>query len=121
MIAEIREIARNLQEGKIQEYLLDRPGNEEVGHRRDLIGEGSKYANKRSAFAKYRPDESILHNMGFQGDPEASTEGAAEEEEDEEELDYVPTEEDLAIDEDEPIEMADELLASAMAFFEDDD
>ncbi|KAE9388612.1 hypothetical protein BT96DRAFT_1073185 [Gymnopus androsaceus JB14] len=119
MIAEIQEIARNLQEGKIQEYILDCPGNKEVGHRRDLIGEGSKYANKRSAFAKYRPNKSILHNMGLQGDPEASAEGAAEEEEDEEELDYVPTKEDLAMDEDEPIEMADELLASAMAFFED--
>lgn len=117
MIKEVHAIAGALQEERVQEYVSDRPANKEVDQRRDLIGEGSKYANKRSAFSKYHLDDSILHNLGFKGDPVTGNREDADEEEDGEEEEYIPTEEDLAMDDEEPIELANQLLENAIDFF----
>ncbi|KAK7462875.1 hypothetical protein VKT23_007454 [Stygiomarasmius scandens] len=117
MSNEIRRIADKLQEEKIQEHISSRPANSEVEPVRDLLSEGSAYANKRTAFARYRENDSILENAGFQGEPFASARDS-DDDDDEQEEEYQLTPEDLAMDEEEPIEMAEELVQTAISMME---
>ncbi|KAF9060010.1 hypothetical protein BDP27DRAFT_1430576 [Rhodocollybia butyracea] len=102
MSKEVQYIAKKLREEKVQEYVAECPANHD-------FHEGSKYANKRSAFSRYRVDEAIIADLGF----------CWRKQNDKEEL-YIPSTNDLAMDSEEPIDMADELLAGTMALFEDD-
>ncbi|KAF8824700.1 hypothetical protein HHX47_DHR7000515 [Lentinula edodes] len=121
MEKEVQLIAEKLKEEKIQEYVLDRPANAEVELVRDLIGEGVKYANRKSAYAQYQVSDAILKNLGVQGETVGadSAQDPNEDSEDNEEY-YIPTAEDLAMDDEEPIELANELLDSAMSLIEEE-
>ncbi|KAJ3912762.1 hypothetical protein F5877DRAFT_53531 [Lentinula edodes] len=107
MEKEVQLIAEKLKEEKIQEYVLDRPANAEVELVRDLIGEGVS--------------DAILKNLGVQGETVGadSAQDPNEDSEDNEEY-YIPTAEDLAMDDEEPIELANELLDSAMSLIEEE-
>lgn len=119
MLKEVNFVAEKLREEKVQEYVEDRAANEDVDPARDLLAEGSKYANKRSAFSKHQTDDAILENLGYQGDVQGDMDGDGDEDMDgDEEFDYIPTAEDLAMDDEEPIDLADELLEGAMALME---
>ncbi|GAV99725.1 protein [Lentinula edodes] len=121
MEKEVQLIAEKLKEEKIQEYVLDRPANAEVELVHDLIGKGVKYANRKSAYAQYQVSDAILKNLGVQGETVGadSAQDPNEDSEDNEEY-YIPTAEDLAMDDEEPIELANELLDSAMSLIEEE-
>ncbi|KAK7027518.1 hypothetical protein VNI00_015151 [Paramarasmius palmivorus] len=87
---------------------------------RDFLHEGSKAVNQCSAFSRYRPDDREWEQKGFQGDPEATADigEEADDSQEEEPGDYEATAEDLADDDEEPIEMADTLIAVAVSIID---
>ncbi|KAJ3816871.1 hypothetical protein F5880DRAFT_1634205 [Lentinula raphanica] len=118
---EILLISEKLKEENIQQHVPNRPAKTQVEPVRDLIYEGTKYANRRTAYAQYQPDPTILENLGVQGETVAAELGSTEGNEDEEgEESYKPSAEDLAMDDEEPIGLADELLEAAISWSEDD-
>ncbi|KAJ3964054.1 hypothetical protein EV361DRAFT_812694 [Lentinula raphanica] len=118
---EIFLISEKLKEENIQQHIPNWPANTQVEPVRDLIYEGTKYANRRTAYAQYQPDPTILENLGVQGETVAAELGSTEGNEDEEgEESYKPSAEDLAMDDEEPIGLADELLEAAISWSEDD-
>ncbi|THU79910.1 hypothetical protein K435DRAFT_696822 [Dendrothele bispora CBS 962.96] len=117
MSNEIRRITMKLQEEKIQQHVSSRPANNEVEPVKDLLSEGSKYANKRSAFSKYQEEDYMMVNLGFQDESLVETVDWDDEDEGDEE-EYQLTPEDLAMDEEEPISMADELVDVAISIMD---
>jgi hypothetical protein len=112
---EVALLANALQSEKIQTFVSHRPANDHVDPVRDLIREGSRYANTRKAFHRCTRDTRKAEKRGFTA-PEP---GAGEDDEDEDEGqedDYEPTEEDLRADDEEFFDMSEpaELLARAM-------
>ncbi|THU94537.1 hypothetical protein K435DRAFT_668218, partial [Dendrothele bispora CBS 962.96] len=113
MNKEIQTLADGLKSERIQEYVADRLANDSVLRVRDLLQEGSEYANKKSAFEKFKNPTYKLENLGIQ-DQDAGDLTRADEEESEVDLeDYEATMEDLAVDEDESYEFADDLIQAA--------
>ncbi|KAJ6607231.1 hypothetical protein B0H10DRAFT_1818766 [Mycena sp. CBHHK59/15] len=109
-----------LQAEKIQSYVARRPANDHVSPVRDLIHEGSLYANTKKAFRHFTRDTRKAEKRGFS----ATEPAVAEDEEDDgegQEEDYEPTEEDLRADDEEFFDMAEpaELLARAMDMVDD--
>jgi hypothetical protein len=102
MSAEVNLIADNLKSEKIQEYVQDRRGNDAVDLVRDLLAEGSKYANSKTAFSKFRKSTEIIENLGVQENAPGSAADDGDDEADDSE-DYEATAEDLALDDEEPL------------------
>ncbi|KAL0058483.1 hypothetical protein AAF712_014833 [Marasmius tenuissimus] len=102
MSRKIQCIADALRDEKVQEYVPNRPANDVVQPVRDLFKEGSKHANKRTAFSKYRKNNCSMENLGYQEIPEVDVESEDESNDSDLELDYTPTEEDLTVDDEEP-------------------
>ncbi|KAJ8089774.1 hypothetical protein PM082_018350 [Marasmius tenuissimus] len=117
MSREIQRIADALRDEKVQEYVQDRPTNEVVEPVRDLLREGSKYANKKSAFSKYRANDSSMENMGYQEVPVAEVE-SEDDDTSYHEPEYLPTDEDLAVDDEEP-EITDTFIEAAVTMVND--
>ncbi|THV04221.1 hypothetical protein K435DRAFT_649528, partial [Dendrothele bispora CBS 962.96] len=104
MTAEITLLAENLRNERIQEFVDNRAGNDSVNAVRDLLAEGSKYANSRNAFSKFKESKDIIENEGFQEGLAVGTEIDEKDVEEEEEFqEYEPTSEDLALDDEEPL------------------
>ncbi|KAK7050002.1 hypothetical protein VNI00_005433 [Paramarasmius palmivorus] len=118
MTREIKRIADALEAEKIQEHVPDRLANEFVKPVRDLLAEGFKYDEKRTAFAKYRDDGGVVVNLGAEGDAVAAVRG--DDEEEEVDLEYEPTPEDLALDDEEPYDLHADLLNLAESMIADD-
>ncbi|KAJ7430322.1 hypothetical protein B0H11DRAFT_1764586 [Mycena galericulata] len=97
---EVALLANALKTEKIQSFVERRPANDHVAPVRDLIKEGSLYANTRKAEGE--------------GEDEDEDEGELEE-------DYEPSAEDLRADDEEFFDMAEpsELLARATEIVED--
>ncbi|KAJ4472426.1 hypothetical protein C8R41DRAFT_701928, partial [Lentinula lateritia] len=53
MTQDINILATALEENKIQVYVMNRPSNEFIDPVRDLLGEGAKYPNSRTAFQRF--------------------------------------------------------------------
>ncbi|KAJ3963486.1 hypothetical protein EV361DRAFT_187796 [Lentinula raphanica] len=98
---EILLIAEKLKEERVQEYVADRPSSAQV--------------------EPFRGDQMILENVGVQGETIAAESESTEDNKDEEDQleDYIPSVEDLAMDDEEPIELADELLDATLSLLED--
>ncbi|KAF9011535.1 hypothetical protein BDZ89DRAFT_1119149 [Hymenopellis radicata] len=113
MTKEVELLATALATERIQEYTQNRLQNDNVNESRDLIYEGSKYANTRTAFQKFTPETRHAQNLGVVGPTGLAAEERDIESEDEEEDEYEVDEEDLAMDEDEAAayEHAEELMA----------
>ncbi|KAJ7429454.1 hypothetical protein B0H11DRAFT_1767668 [Mycena galericulata] len=108
-------IAKALQDDKIQTYVEHRPANDHVSPVRDLIKEGSMYANSRKAFHRFTRDTRRPERRGFdtveggeEDDLEDEDEGEGEEE------NYEPSLEDLRVDDEEFLMEPDAMLAAAM-------
>ncbi|KAJ7667333.1 hypothetical protein B0H17DRAFT_1142822 [Mycena rosella] len=70
MTAEIQKLADALRDEKIQEYVVNRPANDPSDSTattpvRDLLEEGSKYADTWAAFKKFTREMRKAQNMGF--------------------------------------------------------
>lgn len=121
MTEEVRRVSEALAADKIQQFILNRPGNEQITPVRDLFEEGSKYPNTRTAFQKFRKDTRKAVNLGVIEGEVVEEAGSDEEDEDEEgqEEEYEATPEDLELDDDEPYDMAEQLLAAAESLVDD--
>ncbi|KAJ7692228.1 hypothetical protein B0H17DRAFT_1200569 [Mycena rosella] len=127
MTAEIQKLADALRDEKIQEYVVNRPANDPSDSTattpvRDLLEEGSKYADTRAAFKKFTREMRKAQNMGFVDaeeddklDPESEEEDNSETMEEE----YEAMEGDLGLDEKEPYADASSLLAIASDLISD--
>ncbi|KAJ7777513.1 hypothetical protein DFH07DRAFT_766283 [Mycena maculata] len=119
MSKEIATLVDALQEEKVQEYVVNRPANDPtdptaVTPVRDLLEEGSKYADTRSAFKTFTKEQRRAENLGFVAAEASTQEGDGEEDEDSgEEDDYEVTGEDLEMDDEEPYADAAALFAAA--------
>ncbi|KAJ7022998.1 hypothetical protein C8F04DRAFT_1213416 [Mycena alexandri] len=112
---EVALIAKALQDENIQTYVADRPANDHVNPIRDLIKEGAVYANSRKAFHRFTRDTRKAENRGFDVmEAGATSEGAGQEEAEEEVDGYEPTEDDLRLDDEEFLLEPEEILASAI-------
>ncbi|KAJ7175486.1 hypothetical protein C8R46DRAFT_1213956 [Mycena filopes] len=119
--AEVEALPAALQGEDIQSYVQQRPANQHVAPVRDLIREGSLYANTRKAFRRFTRDLRKPEKCGFHT-PQSDGEGDGEGEDGEgQEEDYDPTEEDLRADDEESFDMAEPaaLLSRAMDIVED--
>ncbi|KAJ7440268.1 hypothetical protein FB451DRAFT_1443579 [Mycena latifolia] len=119
MSAEIQQLADALRDERLQEYVPNRPANgpsdsTAVTPVRDLLEEGAKYADTRGAFKKFTKEERRAQNLGFVDavhDASGGVDSDGEESETEEQ--YVVTQEDLELDDEEPYADAPSLLAAA--------
>ncbi|KAJ7017793.1 hypothetical protein C8F04DRAFT_1053581 [Mycena alexandri] len=114
----VQRLADALRDEKIQEYVDDRLSNDpsdssSVSPVRDLLEEGSKYADTRTAFKKFTPEVRRAENLGVVNAEESPEVEEREEEPETTEEDYDVTEEDLCLDDEEPYAQADTLLAAA--------
>ncbi|KAJ7772145.1 hypothetical protein DFH07DRAFT_866360 [Mycena maculata] len=121
MTKEIQVLADALCDEKIQEYVPNRPANNPSDSTattavRDLLEEGSKYADTRAAFRKFTRETRRAENMGVLDTEEAAPDVESEDEEDSGtmEEDYEVMEEDLGLDNEEPYADANGLLSIAM-------
>ncbi|KII91476.1 hypothetical protein PLICRDRAFT_156573 [Plicaturopsis crispa FD-325 SS-3] len=115
---EVNLLADALAQERIQSYVPDRRGNKEIAPVRDLIIEGSKYPNSAKAFQHFRAPTWRAENLGVLDPEDVEAEEDSESEEESEEEDYTevgPTDEDLAVDDEEPYGLADEMLEHAEA------
>ncbi|KAJ7434062.1 hypothetical protein FB451DRAFT_1195725 [Mycena latifolia] len=116
--AEVAAIAVALKDKKIELYVEDRLANDHVAPVRDLICEGTLYANDRKAFHRFTRDTRKLERRGFDR-PEGGdeNEGDDKEEEGDEEVkveDYTPTEDDLRVDDKEFLMEPQDMLDTAI-------
>lgn len=117
MSKEIDMLAQALKDNDVQAYIVDRPSNEGLDSVADLLEEGSKYPNSRTAFHSFRPDCRTLVNLGFQ----EPTVGDSQSKDDEEEAEshqeeYQATRDDLALDEEESYGGIEEALENLVYF-----
>ncbi|THU77690.1 hypothetical protein K435DRAFT_701848, partial [Dendrothele bispora CBS 962.96] len=115
---EIQRISDALEQEQIQQYVENREANDTTEAVRDLFEEGSKYANKKSAFSKYRPHEFIVKISGYQGMSIDAEVGEEVEDELENGMDYEVTREDLAMDEEEPYDLLNDDIVESMVLLE---
>ncbi|KAJ7705744.1 hypothetical protein B0H16DRAFT_1901711 [Mycena metata] len=103
MTKEVQTLADALRDEKIQEHVNNRGSvdSSSVAPVRDLLEEGSKYADTRTAFKKFTPEVRRAENLGVV-DPEEVPEAEEREDAGTTEEDYDVTEEDLYLDEEEP-------------------
>ncbi|KAF7348155.1 hypothetical protein MSAN_01768400 [Mycena sanguinolenta] len=125
MTAEVQKLADALRDEKIQEYVVNCPANDTSNSNavtpvRDLLEEGSKYADTRAAFKKFTQKTRKPENLGVI-DVEEPVDDPESEDEDDETMgeDYEVTAEDLSVDDDEPfpdpsalLDVATELISS---------
>jgi hypothetical protein len=119
--AEVTLLVEALMAEKIQTFVARRPANDHISPNRDMIREGSLYANTRKAFWCFTRDMRKAEKRGFTAAEPGDVEGDEEEEEAGQEEDYDPTEDDLRVDDEEFFNMEDrtELLAAAMNLVND--
>ncbi|KAJ7828989.1 hypothetical protein B0H13DRAFT_1916733 [Mycena leptocephala] len=84
---EVALLANALQSEKIQTFVQRRPANDHVDAVRDLIKEGSLYANTRKAFRRFTRDTRKAEKRGFTVPPGQG--GAQEDDVDEEDSAWV--------------------------------
>ncbi|KAJ7762285.1 hypothetical protein DFH07DRAFT_739385 [Mycena maculata] len=118
MSKEIQTLADALAEEKIQEYVGDRLANDPANPNsvtpvRDLLEEGAKYADTRSAFKKFTKEQRKAENLGFVDAEGGDRNDDAVEDEIVERDDYEVTEDDLGMDDEEPYADAAALFAAA--------
>ncbi|KAK7019707.1 hypothetical protein VNI00_017984 [Paramarasmius palmivorus] len=114
MSKEIQCIAEALKDENIQVYVPDRPANRGVDPVRDLMHEGVKYGNKRSAFTKYQESNAVWSNHGSVEAPVQVPEDVDMANDEGEDESYEPSKEDLADDDEEPYDMQDYLISLAI-------
>ncbi|KAE9401958.1 hypothetical protein BT96DRAFT_937546 [Gymnopus androsaceus JB14] len=78
---EVQILTEALEEYKIQEYIIERPTNEYIDPRRDLLGEGSQYPNSHGAYHTFCLDQRTPVNLGIVEPTVAN--GTSQEDEDE--------------------------------------
>ncbi|KAJ7929449.1 hypothetical protein B0H13DRAFT_2228509 [Mycena leptocephala] len=119
--AEVALLVEALMVEKIQTFVARRPANDHTSPNRDMIKEGSLYANTRKAFWRFTRDMRKAEKRGFTEAEPGDVEGDEEEEGAGQEEDYNPTEDDLRVDDEEFFNMEDraELLAAAMNLVND--
>ncbi|KAJ7721241.1 hypothetical protein B0H14DRAFT_2642513 [Mycena olivaceomarginata] len=100
---------------------LGRPWKDQVVHVRDLFEEGANYVNTRGAFSRYTAPTDRLQSCSPRGRTwrEQMTSTALDEENMQE--DYEVSQEDLAMDDEEPYEMIDSLVGTAAEMVDDMD
>ncbi|KAJ7166271.1 hypothetical protein C8R46DRAFT_1220015 [Mycena filopes] len=113
MTKEVQCLADALRDENIQQYIANRPSNDSVVPVRDLLEEGAKYADTRTAFKRYTPETRKAENLGVvdgERNPELEEheEGSGTMEEE-----YDATEEDLCLDDEEPYAQAAQLISAA--------
>ncbi|KAJ6592734.1 hypothetical protein B0H19DRAFT_1245565 [Mycena capillaripes] len=119
MTEEVQTLADALKDEQLQEYVVNRPANDptdstSVKPVRDLLEEGSKYADTRGAFKKFTKEERKAENLGFvDGTVDDSTDHVDDGEDSGMEEDYQVTGDDLGIDDEEPYADAAVLLETA--------
>ncbi|KAJ7752331.1 hypothetical protein B0H16DRAFT_794813 [Mycena metata] len=115
MTKEVQTLADALRDEKIQEHVNNRGSvdSSSVAPVRDLLEEGSKYADTRTAFKKFTPEVRRAENLGVVDAEEVPEAEEREEDAGTTEEDYDVTEEDLYLDEEEPYAHVDTLLAAA--------
>lgn len=113
---EVEILTEALHEYNIQVYTVDWLANETLKPVRDLLEEGSKYPNSRSAFHSSRPDPRVPVNLGFVeptiGDG-VSTSSGIEEDGSTQEV-YTVSRDDLAMDDEEPYDVLDISISELM-------
>ncbi|KAJ7688874.1 hypothetical protein B0H17DRAFT_1202734 [Mycena rosella] len=126
MTAGIQKLADALCDEKIQEYVVNRPANDPSDSTattpvRDLLEEGSKYADTRAAFKKFTRETRKAQNMSFVDAEDDKLDPESEEEDNSEtmEEDYEAMEGDLGLDEEEAYADASSLLAIATDLISD--
>ncbi|KAJ7845679.1 hypothetical protein B0H13DRAFT_1647196, partial [Mycena leptocephala] len=119
MTNEVQMLVDALKDERLQEYVANRPANDptdstSVSPVRDLLEEGSKYADTRGAFKKFTKESRRAENLGcLDGLMENSTDDVHGDEDSGTEEDYEVTGDDLGIDDEEPYADAAALLATA--------
>lgn len=122
MNKEVQAIADALEKERIQEQWPDRPWKDQVIPVRDLLEEGAKYVNTRNAFYKFTDNTDTLVATMDSATDDTPTAGAAEEDNgDDVEMMYEVSQDDLAMDEEEPYDMIDTLLSAAEEMVDDMD
>ncbi|KAJ7837660.1 hypothetical protein B0H14DRAFT_2589082 [Mycena olivaceomarginata] len=108
------------EEEKIQEYVQNRPANDPedstaVTPVRDLLEEGSKYADTRTAFKKFTKEVRRAENLGLVEGEDGAREddGAMDDDEHSGRDEYQVTAEDLDMDDEESYANADAMVAAA--------
>lgn len=119
MSKEIDHLSKALEDNEIQSYVLNRDTNQYIDGRRDLLGEGSKYADTRTAFQAFRKDSRIAENLG-QVEPTIGDSGSTMNGDRETNVEtYEITQEDLEADEEEPYEYLNNIMSIVDDFDED--
>lgn len=120
MSKEVEMLADALKEEKIQEYVKNRPANDPedstaVTPVRDLLEEGSKYADTRTAFKKFTKEVRRAENLGLVEGEDGAREddGAMDDDEHSGRDEYQVTAEDLDMDDEESYANADTMVAAA--------
>jgi hypothetical protein len=129
MSKEVQLLADALRDEKIQEYVVNRPANDPSDSTRttavrDLLEEGSKYADTRAAFKKFTRETRKAENMGFADDAEEKHDPESEDEPEDEgamDEDYEATEADLGLDDEESYADVDGMLSIARGLVADMD
>ncbi|KAF8879786.1 hypothetical protein CPB85DRAFT_1234405 [Mucidula mucida] len=118
MDKEVDALAEALAADNIQVYIRNRAQNAHVDEARDLLFEGLKYVNSRTAFAKYSDDNRRATNMGTAGPIDSTVDANKEIESEDEDEEYEADEDDLAmdIDERESYEHHDMMMGQAEEF-----
>jgi hypothetical protein len=119
MTNEVQMLVDALKDERLQEYVANRPANDptdstSVSAVRDLLEEGSKYADTRGALKKFTKESRRAENLGcLDGFVDNSTDDVHDDEDSGTEEDYEVTGDDLGIDDEEPYADAAALLATA--------
>lgn len=120
---DINALLEYLKDNKVQSFVKNRPGNDEITPVRDLMVEGAKYPDSAGAFKNFRQEVRKGVNKGHsnQTTPFGEEEGDRNGEEVEEEEDGMDMEEfnctsdDLAVDDEEFLEDIEAILELASA------
>ncbi|TDL15504.1 hypothetical protein BD410DRAFT_684999, partial [Rickenella mellea] len=105
---EIDLLCKRLRENKIQSYIANREGNDEIPASRDVLELGSAYCNGAKAYANFRKDPRIIINEGIKENAEDNDDSMETPGDDSESIsdvgdfgDVCVDDDDLAVDEEE--------------------
>ncbi|KAJ7675030.1 hypothetical protein B0H14DRAFT_2423831 [Mycena olivaceomarginata] len=118
---EILRVAEALQKDRIQELWSDRLWKDQVVCVRDLFEEGANYVNTRGAFSRYTAPTTVYSLVPPGSNVEGTNDTTALDDEENTQEDYEVSQEDLAMDDEEPYEMIDSLVGAAMEMVNDMD
>jgi hypothetical protein len=105
MTEEINRLASALKTERVQQHTTERKANNSAKQVRDLFGEGSKYPDSKGAFAKFKRSQARPVNVGVTDTVALPGDQLGEDASDGEE-EYVPDEEDIGFDDEEPYTLA---------------